>query len=196
MTNTRPYLLIGVSVVMVVLMIFTWQNYSQLKESQQQIKAYETIQKAYDEEAFEEQLDNELARYNELNASYKNLQEDYKQLVDKHDGLQISYDQLKILAEAGPELLSKDSQWSLVEKFGDDYLWIREDLLNHSEVIERPGVLGGTMRFINTYLLTDRLALGVFEDGHIMGTGIYEFQKVSNEQVRWSVVVEYVDGEE
>lgn len=92
------------------------------------------------------------------------------------------------------EILHQEALFFMDERYGEDLSLITKALISRPEVIETPGVLGGTMFFTKAYLLTDRLILASFEDGHIAGTGIYEYWVV-DDQLVFRSVEEFVDGE-
>lgn len=71
-----------------------------------------------------------------------------------------------------------------------DYKTIEMDLAKKPELIGFDGVLGGTMSFWSIHLLNDQWVYAVFEDGHIGGTGLYEYTIEENGMITWKNIVE------
>jgi len=74
---------------------------------------------------------------------------------------------------------------------------IKADLMKHRELIPYEGVLGGKMGFYDEngiQILDSRWVLADFEDGHIAGRMLLEYQ-VSNEgQISWKVLNSYLEN--
>lgn len=69
-----------------------------------------------------------------------------------------------------------------------------EQIKSRSEWIPYDGILGGTMQFRNVYLLSDRWALGEFDDGHAAGYGLFQFV-IDNGNIRLGKVLDaYILG--
>lgn len=66
---------------------------------------------------------------------------------------------------------------------------ILNDLNNQNDLIPFDGVLGGTMSWWsgNSYVLTNKYVLGYFEDGHIMGYGLLEYQ-LKEDTIEWKLI--------
>jgi uncharacterized membrane protein len=62
-----------------------------------------------------------------------------------------------------------------------------QDLRSHPELIQLKAVLGGTMRFIGPFTVTDRWVIAAYEDGHISGCGIFAYE-VSDGRINWHLV--------
>lgn len=62
---------------------------------------------------------------------------------------------------------------------------LRESLTSHPELIPYRGVLGGTMGFHEIILLTPSFAFADFEDGHIGGAMLVEYDIVDSGRVAW-----------
>jgi hypothetical protein len=83
------------------------------------------------------------------------------------------------------------SRW-FVEKLKDKGLAnpvrdIISDLADHRELIPYEGVLGGTMRFYEgyTWVLNEKWAFAYFEDGHISGYLLLEYEVENNGKINW-----------
>lgn len=74
-----------------------------------------------------------------------------------------------------------------------DYKIIGEDIFTHPELIKFDGVLGGTMFFTHAYVLNDKWVYARFEDGHIQGYGIYEFNIEEDLTITWKVIDAILD---
>ena len=64
---------------------------------------------------------------------------------------------------------------------------IAADLVRHPELIPIPAVVGGTMGFrpvVDIRLLGGHWVFARFEDGHIGGSGVFEYE-VRNGRIRW-----------
>jgi hypothetical protein len=64
---------------------------------------------------------------------------------------------------------------------------ILSDLKNHRELIPYEGVLGGTMRFYDkeSWILNDKWVFAYFEDGHIGGHMLLEYNVNENGKINW-----------
>jgi hypothetical protein len=64
------------------------------------------------------------------------------------------------------------------------------DLANRAELIPQAGVLGGQMRFLpeESQVLNGRWVWAAFEDGHIRGTMLLEFQVSPKGQISWELI--------
>jgi len=71
-----------------------------------------------------------------------------------------------------------------------NYKDIELDLAEKPELIGYDGVLGGTMFFWSIHLLDDRWVYAEFEDGHIAGSGIYEYTIDENGMITWKNICE------
>lgn len=67
---------------------------------------------------------------------------------------------------------------------------LKEDLVNRDDLIPVDGVLGGTMRVYSTdqiRILPGRYVFAVFEDGHIQGNLILQYE-VKDGQISWKII--------
>jgi len=73
----------------------------------------------------------------------------------------------------------------------DPVAMLRADLMRHPELIPYKGVLGGRMGFYSPgdiVLLNSRWVYARFNDGHIVGFGIFEFSVAPGGRIRWKTV--------
>ncbi len=71
-----------------------------------------------------------------------------------------------------------------------------DDLIEKTELIPHEPVLGGTMGFYdrdNIYLLNDQWVLASFEDGHIGGYMLLEFEIDEEQDIDWQVLSSYLE---
>lgn len=63
---------------------------------------------------------------------------------------------------------------------------LRDDLVKHPELIPYPAVMGGTMFFVpqRIVILDDRWAFAEFEDGHVAGSMLLEYD-VRDGRILW-----------
>jgi hypothetical protein len=73
-------------------------------------------------------------------------------------------------------------------------LQLRRDLLQQPELIPHEPVLGGQMQFVpeGIHVLNDRWVLATFEDGHIRGQMLLEYDVVHG-NVMWQVVESFLE---
>lgn len=67
---------------------------------------------------------------------------------------------------------------------------LKEDLVNRDDLIPVEGILGGTMRIYSTdqiRILPGRYVFAVFEDGHIQGNLILQYE-VKDGQISWKII--------
>ncbi|HSP01209.1 MAG TPA: hypothetical protein VLN90_07080 [Thioalkalivibrio sp.] len=71
---------------------------------------------------------------------------------------------------------------------------LREDLLAQPELIPHEPVLGGAMHFLSDSIqvLNDRWVLAIFEDGHIRGQMLLQYE-VAYGNVTWQVMDSYLE---
>ncbi|MCC5809320.1 MAG: hypothetical protein JJU06_03020 [Ectothiorhodospiraceae bacterium] len=69
------------------------------------------------------------------------------------------------------------------------------DLVRRRELITEQGVLGGTMYFVaaETHVLTGRWVLATFEDGHVRGHLLLEYNVEEGGDINWRPMESYVD---
>ena len=70
------------------------------------------------------------------------------------------------------------------------------DLMRHKELIPYKGVMGGSMGFYSKQdirVLTSRWVLASFEDGHIGGQTLLEYDVSPGGEIQWKVISAYLD---
>ncbi|MCU9614344.1 hypothetical protein OEV98_12430 [Caldibacillus lycopersici] len=74
---------------------------------------------------------------------------------------------------------------------------IKEEVINHPELIPYDGVLGGTMQFDENriFVISHEYVYAEFSDGHMMGYLILHYSIENGEATNWQIVSQYLDGE-
>lgn len=90
------------------------------------------------------------------------------------------------LLESTPKLNSIMIE-NLKEKGITDSEEILLDLLGKPDIVPFDGVLGGTMFISRAWLLTDHYVLAEFEDGHVLGYMILEYE-IKDQHIIWNVM--------
>jgi hypothetical protein len=78
----------------------------------------------------------------------------------------------------------------------DPIAQIVESLHRHPELIPPSGVLGGSMGFHDPdgiRVLSSHWVYARFDDGHVMGSGIFEFKPAPGESLTWKVVCSRIE---
>ncbi|MCX5799799.1 MAG: hypothetical protein NTX17_00165 [Candidatus Eisenbacteria bacterium] len=95
-------------------------------------------------------------------------------------------------AEADQRILLDQVDIRRLKKLGlsDPATQLRRDLVAHPELIPYEGVLGGTMGFVEhrVTLLSTRWVFAEFEDGHIMGSCLLEYNVARGGRLSWKVL--------
>lgn len=65
---------------------------------------------------------------------------------------------------------------------------IDRSLRGRPELIPYEGVLGGTMQFLYIFILNDKWAYAMFEDGHISGSAVFEYAVGPGQKISWELV--------
>lgn len=134
-----------------------------------------------------EDLSNDKERLNQ------NLSERESEVLDLRTQYALLEETLKALqSDLSRYELSSFEEAYLQEKGIVDPGLLTADLMNQSHIIESQPVLGGTMYFTKAVLLNHRLCYASFEDGHIMGYGLYSFE-ISQGQIQWQSIIEIMD---
>ena len=104
---------------------------------------------------------------------------------------------VKLEAQKGGHVLRR-GDISKLQKLGlaDPAEDLASDLIQHRELIPYEGVMGGTMGFYSKkdiHVLTTRWILASFEDGHIGGCMLLEYQVSPEGEIQWNVLSAYLD---
>ena len=96
---------------------------------------------------------------------------------------------------AALELFSWDIQAMKKKGLPDPVNQIIADLKRHRELIPYKGVLGGTMNFYDNskiWVLTKKWVLAYFEDGHVAGYLLLEYEVTQDGKISWKTVASYI----
>lgn len=67
--------------------------------------------------------------------------------------------------------------------------YIASALKQQKELIPLEGVLGGTMEFRQVQVLTEDWVLAIYDDGHVQGKSIYEYELEPDGEIEFSEVI-------
>jgi hypothetical protein len=73
---------------------------------------------------------------------------------------------------------------------------ITNDLLRRTDLISEEGVLGGTMGFYspdNIRILNSRWVFAYFEDGHVRGSMLLQYEVEQGGRIHWKVLDSFMD---
>ncbi|SFX30306.1 hypothetical protein [Marinospirillum alkaliphilum] len=78
---------------------------------------------------------------------------------------------------------------------GDPEQRIMQSLMGRSDLIPQQAVLGGTMRFVaeESLLLNRRWVLATYEDGHIRGQALFEYEVTTTGEILWVLLAHQSD---
>lgn len=107
-----------------------------------------------------------------------------KQIAKENEKLKIALRDIPTLDYSDIERLKDHGLQDPVED-------ITRDLEKHEELIPYEAVHGGTMRFHKVYVLTPKWVLADFDDGHIGGHMLLEYD-VSDGTISWRIVASYL----
>ena len=77
----------------------------------------------------------------------------------------------------------------------DPVAQIVNDLASHPEIIDEEGVVGGTMGFYDKsgiVILNERWVYAPYDDGHIIGYLIAEYNVAKGGKIKWKLVSKYI----
>lgn len=109
-----------------------------------------------------------------------NSSEETGGLNQKIDSLQTEVELLKQANDTLSDHLLKKSYVThtypeYFDSIPDPEAFILEKLQNSPNLIPKEGVLGGTMYFTKVIFINEDLLLAEYEDGHVMGKGIFTY---------------------
>jgi hypothetical protein len=169
LSNRKNIIIIIVMVILVVVLFY--QN-NQLKKDLESMEDNNIIQA--------EVIDEKEKKINSITKDYEEAIKTVKAIEAENKGLSQKLEDSKIIDYVTGIRL---------EKMGiDDYKVIEKDLLEKPELISIDGVLGGTMFFTDVHLLNEKWVYATFEDGHITGSGLYKFEIISANEIKWQEI--------
>jgi len=100
--------------------------------------------------------------------------------------------------ESPGHLISEQEIEALRRKgLSDPVRQLVKSLQAHPEIISHDGILGGTMGFYDgkeICVLNARTVFARFDDGHIDGSGVFEFTVQSDRTIGWRVLNSRIEG--
>lgn len=117
-----------------------------------------------------------------------------EKLRAENDSLQQQIDSLNTTLK---ELRSTENYWfanehegtAFIEKgINDPKISIEKALREKPDLIPFEAVLGGTMRFGNIKILSDKWVIADYDDGHVTGKSIYRYQLTPNKTFAFELV--------
>ncbi len=116
-----------------------------------------------------------------LDAKNRSLKTTIDSLNSTTDSLTATIDSLMVVPNTNN---NENNYWYITNYDGEDAIkrgiknpeeFIETSLKNKPELIPLKAVLGGTMRFGNVQLLSDKWLIADFNDGHIEGKGLFKY---------------------
>ncbi|HUV63327.1 MAG TPA: hypothetical protein VMW24_05470 [Sedimentisphaerales bacterium] len=104
-------------------------------------------------------------------------------------------DQVHEVPTAALELFARDIQAMKKKGLNNPVAQIIADLKQHRELISYKGTLGGTMNFYDDgkiWILTKKWVLAYFEDGHIAGYLLLEYEVTQGGRIIWKTIASYL----
>lgn len=128
-----------------------------------------------------------------FNNKEKTLINEINNLEEKYQFSQTTIDQLnKKIAKLEQELQSCPSPPVLeINNIDNPIDYLKKDLIKRKDLIPYKGVLGGTMGFYdenNIHVLNRRWVFAHFEDGHIGGQVLLEYEILKDGKINWKVM--------
>jgi hypothetical protein len=104
------------------------------------------------------------------------------------DSLKVYLDHLAGLLKEKPGLSSSEIRRFRDKGLEDPVAEIKESLQKQKELIPVEGVMGGTMDFHAAHVLTSRWVLAYFEDGHVGGHMLLEYDVSDEGEISWKLI--------
>lgn len=81
-----------------------------------------------------------------------------------------------------------DSRQLLESGIEEPEAYIKNALLEKTDLIPMDAVLGGTMHYNNIQLLGNKWLIADFEDGHVYGKAIFEYELRDQDEVHFKII--------
>ncbi len=137
-----------------------------------------------------------LVRNNSMEKDLSKLREEHQALTAEAADLRQRLSAAEQKTTDAPGLLDWEIENLQKKGLKDPVRDLVSDLQKHPQLIPHAGVLGGTMAFgfpDKIHILTDRYALAYFEDGHIAGWMLLEYQVARGGRITWRRIDSYVE---
>lgn len=131
--------------------------------------------------------------------SCNNNNDTNEKLLHELESLKVENDTLMELLtrEKIEPIVSETPQWYYPETDSRELLeagvedpkdYIKNALLERIDLIPIDAVLGGTMRYNNIQILGDKWIIADFEDGHVYGKAIFEYEIKDKDQLQFKII--------
>lgn len=127
----------------------------------------------------------------------KEIAEENQLIQDKNILTEASLAYYKNKALYQPPLSSREIAELRQKGLRNPVMDIKTDLMKHPGLIPYKGIMGGTMRFSSEreiYVISTKWVRAYFEDGHVSGWMVLEYQVSRNGQISWKVINSYLDN--
>jgi hypothetical protein len=104
------------------------------------------------------------------------------------DTLRVHLDRLTDLLRSKPGLTSLDVERLREKGLESPVADIRASLEEKKDLIPYEGVMGGTMDFYEIHVLTSKWVLAYFEDGHVGGYMLLEYDVSQRGDISWRFI--------
>jgi hypothetical protein len=124
------------------------------------------------------------------------LNEKIEELTKENDGLKASLPDVIRQFLHQPKLSSPEIQYLKKKGLKNPVKDIITDLTKHNELIPYRGALGGKMGFYyekDIYVVSTKLVRASFDDGHIGGWMLLEYQVTDKGKISWKVLESYLE---
>lgn len=166
--------------------VYVWHRSTVKKIADEKSKTEGQLQQQIDE------LQTELSKFQS-----ERIQQPEKMLTSEVEDLKKELERKEEQLQNQPQLYDWYAKRFRERGLQDPISNIKSDLIKHKELIPYKGVLGGTMDFYYEsmiHVLTAKWVLASFEDGHIGGEMLLEYQVLKNGTISWRVIDSYLDS--
>lgn len=124
---------------------------------------------------------------NQLNKTIEKYSKEKDELISENNKLKSTEPDIENKSEKSIYLYKQDIEGMKKKGLDNPVRNIISSLMEHNELLPYEGVLGGTMRFYENKvkILTDKWVLAYFEDGHIGGYLLLEYNISDDGRITW-----------
>jgi hypothetical protein len=130
---------------------------------------------------------------NEFKKKTEKYNNEKDELISENKKLKRIESSIKNISENSIYLYSNDIKDMKEKGLSNPVQDIISNLMKHNELIPYKGVLGGTMRFYEKEIriLTNKWVLAYFEDGHIGGYLLLEYDISNDGKINWKRIASH-----
>jgi len=135
-----------------------------------------------------------IQKYKELNSKVERCQKDYNILTREYNQLEKKLSEYQNLSTSTIDLSATDIICMKKKGINDPVQNLIKDLKEHPEIIPYEGTLGGQMNFYfekKIWILTNKWVLAYFEDGHIGGYLLLQYNINNAGKISWELISSY-----